>query len=51
MNARTDVYWLVGICVLLAILLLAQAISAIVAGLLFAVAVLGFGLASGGFRK
>ncbi len=51
MKRRTAGFIFLGICVLLAILLLVKIIAPLASGVLFAVALVVFGLLSGGFRK
>ena len=51
MKRRTAGFIFLGICVLLAILLLAKVITPLTSSILFAVALVVFGLLSGGFRK
>ena len=51
MNKKVAALSLLGICVVLAILLLTNAIPAPVAGILFAISLVLLGVSSGGFRK
>ncbi len=51
MKGRIAGFLFLGICVLLAILLLAGAISPVVSGALFAAALVVLGGFSGGFRR
>ncbi len=51
MNAKPAVAIFLGVCIVLAGLLLAQLISPIVSGAIFAVALVLFGSLSKGFRK
>lgn len=51
MNKKTANLFFVGICIVLAILLLMDRISPLVSGCIFAVALVVLGLASRGFRK
>jgi hypothetical protein len=51
MKRKMAGFLFLGICIVLAILLLMKAISPIVSGCVFAVALVGFGIASRGFRK
>jgi hypothetical protein len=51
MNRKYAGFIFLGICILLAILLLTRLISPLVSGCLFAVALVVLGLLSGGFRK
>jgi hypothetical protein len=51
MNRKLAVYIFIGICVVLAILLLVGALKPLVSGVIFAVALVTLGLLSGGFRK
>ena len=51
MNRKTAGFIFLGVCILLAILLLAKAITPLVSGMLFAVALVVLGLLSGGFRR
>lgn len=51
MNKKSAALWFLGICVLLAILLITKVIDAIVSGIIFAIALVVFGGLSHGFRK
>jgi hypothetical protein len=51
MTKKTAVFLFMGICVVLAILLLSGSISGLLSGGIFAVALLIFGVLSRGFRK
>ncbi|HTY36713.1 MAG TPA: hypothetical protein VMH23_06365 [Bacteroidota bacterium] len=51
MDGKKASYLFVGVCILLAILLIAGVISPLTSGLLFAVALVALGGVSGGFRK
>ena len=51
MNRRLAVFLLSGICLIIVVLLLANWISLIVAGILFALALVILGLLSRGFTK
>ena len=51
MNGKTAAFIFVGVCVILAVLLLTGFISPIVSGSVFAVALVLLGGMSGGFRK
>lgn len=51
MSRRTAGLAFLGLCIVLAALLLAQVITPIVSGCIFAVALVAFGLASRGFAR
>ena len=51
MSRKTAAFSFLGICVVLAILLLIKAITPLVSGIIFAIALVLFGLLSRGFRK
>jgi len=51
MNRKIATFSFLGICVLLAILLLIKAISPLVSGVVFAIALVVFGIASRGFKN
>ena len=51
MKAKTAGLILLGICAILAVLLITGVIGFIAAGIVFAAALAGFGLASRGFRN
>ena len=51
MNGKTAAFIFVGVCVVLAILLLFRVISPVVSGSVFAIALVLLGGASAGFRK
>jgi hypothetical protein len=51
MNRRTAGFIFAGICIGLALLLVAKLITPLVGGILFAVALVALGLLSGGFRR
>jgi len=51
MNGRTAGFLFLGVCIILAILLLTKTISSTVSGALFAVALIIFGGLSRGFKK
>lgn len=51
MKGKTAVFIFLGICIILAILLLANVISPIMSGIIFAVALVLLGAISGEFRK
>jgi hypothetical protein len=51
MSRKIASFWLLGICVVLAILLLINAISPLLGGGIFAAALIILGIASGGFKK
>ena len=50
MSARVAVVLFLAVCVVLAALLMVQAITPVMSGVLFAVALVVFGVASRGFR-
>jgi hypothetical protein len=51
MNKKSAAIWFLGICVLLAILLITKVIDPIVSGFIFAIALVVLGGLSRGFRK
>jgi hypothetical protein len=51
MNKKPASLTFLGICVVLAVLLVAKAISPILSGTIFAIALVGFGILSRGFTK
>ncbi len=51
MSKKTAGLGFLGVCLVLAVLLLAKAISPILSGAIFAIALAGFGILSRGFRK
>ena len=51
MNKKTAGLTFLGVCLVLAALLLAKAISPILSGTIFAIALVGFGILSRGFTK
>jgi len=51
MGKRTAGYVFLGICLLLAVLLITSAITPLVSGLIFAVSLVTVGIAAKGFRK
>ena len=51
MNRKTALVSFLGVCIILALLLLTQTITPIVGGLLFAIALVVFGFLSRGFTK
>lgn len=51
MNKKTAGLIFLGVCLVLAVLLAAKAISPILSGSIFAIALVGFGILSGGFTK
>jgi hypothetical protein len=51
MSRKTAAFSFLGICVVLAILLLIKAITPLVSGSIFAIALVLFGVFSRGFRK
>ncbi len=51
MTGRTASFLLLTLCVVLALLLFGGGISGVTGGWAFAIALVGLGLASGGFRR
>ncbi len=51
MNKKTAGLGFLGVCVVLAVLLLTKTISPILSGTFFAIALVGFGILSRGFSK
>jgi hypothetical protein len=51
MKGKTAGFVFLGICVILAVLLLAKAITSFESGIVFAIALVLLGVLSGGFRK
>jgi hypothetical protein len=51
MSRRTAAFSFLGICIILAILLLFKMITPLVSGVIFAIALVTFGLLSRSFRK
>jgi hypothetical protein len=51
MNKKTAAFFFLGVCLVLAALLLMKAISLILSGGIFAVALIGFGILSRGFTN
>ncbi len=51
MNGRTAVLLFLGVCVILALLLLTRSIRPVVSGAVFAIALVVLGVLSRGFRK
>jgi len=51
MGKRKAVAAFVGVCILLAVLLVVHSITPLVSGPVFAVSLVGLGTVSGGFRK
>jgi len=51
MNKKMAGLTFLGVCVVLAVLLVSKAISPIVSGSIFAVALVGFGISSHGFTR
>jgi hypothetical protein len=51
MNRRRAGFLFLGVCIVIAILLLTQAITPVAAGISFAIALVALGWLSGGFRR
>lgn len=51
MNRKMAGLGFLGVCLVLAVLLLAKIISPVLSGTIFAVALAGFGICSRGFKK